>query len=444
MDYTPLLEESRVGAVGWNPLRVAGGLAGLFLTALGGLAASSGLLRADAKAPTESTPNPAQFVPNEGVEKVLVKPGAPGPLNVVPAPKGNKGDNNTKIPLCIFSYRSLTLHDNGPRHFELDAVSKEDGWVYGAQRPSGTLAIPTGNKAHILKGRLLCWKKYFDFKEKLSTADRFRGYNPNQPDLGWVRRGVVDVVKKDGSTTQAYWYYQDTLNCKASGVLKDSPPQLKYFDAKGAAEVIRTLFAAAGVKYEDKRYTFGFKDGMPKVEEQHEIDKLGGLFDENLQRLPVLTLADGTTIGQSRAIERFVARDLGMVGRTELEAAAVDCYCEHVRDIRDAWGKVRGSPFAPPNEETIAKKNKFYLEDLPTWMKKLETVTDGEGFTVGDTLTLSDVVLYVTLTQFFDDAEKVIAAYADCPNIRAVVDKVGKNKGIKSWLANRPESMMRL
>ena len=83
----------------------------------------------------------------------------------------------------------------------------------------------------------------------------------------------------------------------------------------------------------------------PQICEQHGVDKEAGMFDANLKRLPVLEV-QGEMIGQSRAIERFVAKDLGLMGKGKIDEAKIDAICEHVRDLRDAYQKARGNPFA--------------------------------------------------------------------------------------------------
>jgi hypothetical protein len=48
--------------------------------------------------------------------------------------------------------------------------------------------------------------------------------------------------------------------------------------------------------------------------------------------------------GQSKTIERFVARQHGFLGSNELEAAQVDMICEHMRDIKQMFVNGRQPP----------------------------------------------------------------------------------------------------
>eukprot|EP00808_Paulinella_micropora_P005329 g79363.t1 len=407
----------------WSkPVKMATGLLALMATSIGGWAAGTRMSKVDAAGGAGG----GGFVPKEGLGAVLVMPGPPGPLAVLPM------RSNKKPPSCIFSYQSA---DHG---LLFGAASKKAGVLYGARYDGGQHAYPTGDKHDVLRGEVFCFDEV-GFPDKLWTVDNFKGYNPASPAKGLAKRNVVHVVGQDGTSTDAFWYYQMGPSAMVTeSLLRAGVAKLRYFDTKGAAEVARFLLAAGGADYVDVRYKFGFKDGKPSVEEQHDKDKQAGLFDPNLKRLPVLTLADGRTIGQSRAIERFVARDLGLMGANEVEAAQIDAYCEHLRDVRDAWNKARGSPFAPPNEETIKAKEKWYNEDLPGWMSKLEVVTPAGGHVMGGVLSYADILLFHTLTDFFDDTEKSRMAYGRYPHVTSVVDQVGQLETIKKWLASRP------
>ena len=223
--------------------------------------------------------------------------------------------------------------------------------------------------------------------------------------------------------------------------LRKKKAVLRYFDAKGAGEVIRTLFAAAECDYEDFRYKFNMVDDKPTIEKQHPVDKERGLFKANLDRLPILEHL-GMSIGQSKTIERYVAKDLGFYGKSSAESYRIDTFTEHVRDVRDAWAKVRGNPFGPPDADLLEKKEKWYTEDMKKWCERLEKVIENgtEGFCVGDQLSLADILLYVTLTQTFDNAERALEARDTCVKMNKVIENVGNLPGIKKWLQSRPDN----
>ena len=51
---------------------------------------------------------------------------------------------------------------------------------------------------------------------------------------------------------------------------------------------------------------------------------------------PVLHVGD-KQIGQSKAIERYIAKLTNMMGTNDIEAAQIDCVTEHIRDIKGTW-----------------------------------------------------------------------------------------------------------
>eukprot|EP00438_Fugacium_kawagutii_P029069 Skav206013 [mRNA] locus=scaffold1644:115296:123244:+ [translate_table: standard] len=126
--------------------------------------------------------------------------------------------------------------------------------------------------------------------------------------------------------------------------------KLTYFDIRGLAENARIIFAAAKQPYEDVRLSLNF--GVPgdfSTIQRPEFDdmKAKGLLDASLGKVPLLEV-DGAQIGQSKAIERFLASSLGMMGSSPVEAGQIDQLGETVRDIK-AWPG-RGAGDGPPGK----------------------------------------------------------------------------------------------
>ena len=89
--------------------------------------------------------------------------------------------------------------------------------------------------------------------------------------------------------------------------------KLYYFDVRGLAEVIRLVFAAAGQKYEDVRFT---RDKWLEWKSKAPFDKA-----------PFLEITDGSkafTISQSKAIARYLSRKFGLAGKDDDESALID------------------------------------------------------------------------------------------------------------------------
>mmetsp|Transcript_19114 Transcript_19114/g.52688 ORF Transcript_19114/g.52688 Transcript_19114/m.52688 type:complete len:217 (+) Transcript_19114:1-651(+) len=211
------------------------------------------------------------------------------------------------------------------------------------------------------------------------------------------------------------------------------PIKLVYFNGRGLAEVARYLLHIAGVAYEDYRWPISADFKRPEFDKEKEA----GAFDVNMGRIPILEV-DGAQIGQSQPIVRYLARKYGFAGSNDIEEAQIDMICEHVRDIKDAYQKVRG---ITNEDEKKAATDKWFGTDLPEWLRKLEKsfpASAAAGFSVGTKLSAADVTLYYFLSFFFDNKEAAAAAAAACPRIQAVVTAVKDNAKVKEWEAKRP------
>ena len=63
------------------------------------------------------------------------------------------------------------------------------------------------------------------------------------------------------------------------------------------------------------------------------------------------------------------------------------------------------------------------------------------GFSVGSKLSLSDVVLFAFITQFFDNKEASYNATLATPRLKAIVDSVGGKEKVVEWLEKRPKTV---
>eukprot|EP01046_Picozoa_sp_COSAG06_P022022 COSAG06_NODE_1684_length_8722_cov_3.925896_15_plen_160_part_00 len=80
----------------------------------------------------------------------------------------------------------------------------------------------------------------------------------------------------------------------------------------------------------------------------------------NMSRVP-LCIADGVSIGQSRAIEHYVAKAYGLMGSSLLEEARIDTLSEHAKELKDASREAKTDEekaawFATPAEPVLDGK----------------------------------------------------------------------------------------
>lgn len=213
------------------------------------------------------------------------------------------------------------------------------------------------------------------------------------------------------------------------------PFKVVYFEAYGRAETARMMLAAAGEEFDDFRYpiSFGTPGDFSTIKrDEFDADQAAGKFDYGMNMIPVIESGD-FKLAQSKAIERYLAKKLGMMGATLEEEAWVDAINEHVGDIGAAYGSRESD-------------EKWLKEAMPVYMKKLEvTLAGAPGFAVGDKVSLADFAIYRLLkdmqpaydASFVADVE---ASYADCPKIKALVANMDGHTAVQKWLEERPKS----
>lgn len=228
----------------------------------------------------------------------------------------------------------------------------------------------------------------------------------------------------------------------AAAASSKSSMELRYFNARGAAEVIRIMFALQGEEYTDTRYDI--TPGTMNAPDFVEAKESGGL-DANMGRAPILVIDGDTTLGQSKSIERFLAQKFQLMGKSELEAAQIDCIAEHCRDVKDAAMRKGFSAFArdKTDDEKAAARKEWFESDMPTMLGKLEKAvqlsSDGT-YAVGSSTSYADVSIFALLRDctMQADQEDTLQAASDCKLLMSIADRISKEKGVVEWVKNRP------
>ena len=213
--------------------------------------------------------------------------------------------------------------------------------------------------------------------------------------------------------------------------------KLVYFNLRGLAETSRLLFAINHQEYEDFRYPIKVNDWKTHdiVKDEFDLDKKNQLLLKSLNKVPFLT-DDGNVICQSKAIERYIARKYNMMGSNLIQGAHIDSICECVRDFKDIYQRVRKTP----EDEKESAMKVWFTETLVEKLLLLENILGSDGFSVGNSMSLADVVLYSFITQFFDNKKAALAVISTTPKIQKIIDNVSNNENLKRWLLNRPKT----
>lgn len=228
---------------------------------------------------------------------------------------------------------------------------------------------------------------------------------------------------------------------------------LRYFPGRGLMEVPRMLLAISG-RFPPNDYEDGRFGVIPDS------------FDANLGRMPVLKVGDND-IGQSSAINFYLASEFGLMGSSNLEAAKIISIEETIKELTAAFRTLL--PYGvTPTEEFFdtwfnggandvdgqadgEKRSQRYL----TWYSgRLEKILGNNGFAVGDRLSLADVYIYVVFGDYlkpeeaaedvpdyrrgpFGSKERMDAKLESYPKIKAIIQSVASNENIQKWLSTR-------
>merc|ERR1712118_223744 len=129
-------------------------------------------------------------------------------------------------------------------------------------------------------------------------------------------------------------------------------------------------------------------------------------------------------MGQSKAMERYIAAQGGLMGATPLEAALIDSVAEHVRDVKDAQARKGFGPFNrdKSDDEKAKLKDKWYSENLPDWLQRIEQCVEPiRTVLCGETPSYAAVCIWALLREGSDEDVALVAKAAEgCPTLNAI------------------------
>ncbi|KAK4704129.1 hypothetical protein P7C70_g2087, partial [Phenoliferia sp. Uapishka_3] len=213
-------------------------------------------------------------------------------------------------------------------------------------------------------------------------------------------------------------------------------PTIYYYDfmSRGRGEALRLFFEEAGIAFKDFRWSFDERNKEMNEHSRAKTNPVGSL--------PYLDL-EGRILTQSYPTMRYLSAKLGKYdGKTLDEKYFVDQVCDLCLDWRtrfvdtafvtDANGLNQnedGSPFQKHKEFSMPK----YVKGVEGQLAKSPY---GGPFTLGETITYADIVLY----QIYHDESKyggiddLLAT--DAPKIKALVAAVAARPNIKAYFAS--------
>ncbi|XP_077991408.1 hematopoietic prostaglandin D synthase-like [Glandiceps talaboti] len=200
---------------------------------------------------------------------------------------------------------------------------------------------------------------------------------------------------------------------------------LTYFNIRARAEISRFVLAAAGVEYKDIRIV---RSDWPSIK---NYDKYPFL------RLPILEV-DGTVISESRTIARYLAQKHGLYATDILDQARIDMITDVMEDV---YAKLQPI-YREDKSKTKELMDQAYGQYFPKLLTGLEKLliknNGGDGFFVGDTVTLADLAYTAISYNMVKWKPDVLDDY---PKLSVLKTKVEELPRIAEWMKKRPDTL---
>jgi len=201
--------------------------------------------------------------------------------------------------------------------------------------------------------------------------------------------------------------------------------KLTYFNGRGRAEIIRLVFTAAGIPFEDHRIA---QEALPSIRASLPFGQV-----------PILEIDSKIKLSQSLAIARYLAKKYGLAGKRDLDQIRVDMIVDCMEDILSPMRIFRYVVQDPVKQEELKKK--YVEEELPEYLTKLETLLvsneGGNGYFVGDELTWADLNL-VQIKGRFEIVLGLKTAFDKHFKLKALYERVVNLPRIAEYQAKQP------
>ena len=195
----------------------------------------------------------------------------------------------------------------------------------------------------------------------------------------------------------------------------DKKMTMLYFKPPGRVGVSRMILAYAGVDFNDKRIEFGTLDPLKPT--------------LPYKQAPTLELEDGTVLGQSMAIARYLANRYNLAGNTAMAKAEAD---EAVDALSDIQTKLFGIFLAEDKKSKLTE----VLPAIEAGFKNLEARLELRGgqHLAGNNTTWADLHLNAIIALL--NAVGGADALKGCPKLKNLNERVESIPNIKKYNAD--------
>ncbi|KAJ3663472.1 hypothetical protein Zmor_007731 [Zophobas morio] len=197
--------------------------------------------------------------------------------------------------------------------------------------------------------------------------------------------------------------------------------KLTYFDFCGLGEPCRFILSYGRIEFEDFRIKW---EDWPQWRERTPF----GL-------LPLLE-HNGKQVNQSKAIARYLAKKVKLVGDDDWENLEIDAIVDTLDDLRQ---KVVTIFFEQDETKKEVLRQTVIKEHCPYYYSRLEKVVQKNGGHLAlNRLTWAD--LYFAAISPLFDALSGNNNLSDYPNLTVLKERVNAIPAIKKWIETRPKS----
>ncbi|XP_072351419.1 hematopoietic prostaglandin D synthase-like isoform X1 [Scyliorhinus torazame] len=209
--------------------------------------------------------------------------------------------------------------------------------------------------------------------------------------------------------------------------------RLSYFKIRGRAETARYIFAYSGIKYEENTIDIADWPNLKNYEAPQLLGFQAAFLWDSLifKQIPVLNV-DNIIINQSSAIARYLARETGLAGKSNLEQARVDAIVDTINDFMNMF------PWTEKNQVVKQKiMEDVFANNIPLLLDGLSKLLGDQMWFVGDSVTWADfhwAVCSITLTNLNVDT------LHNHPTLLALKERVEALPKIAAWIEQRPKT----
>ncbi|KAG2493220.1 hypothetical protein HYH03_008637 [Edaphochlamys debaryana] len=205
--------------------------------------------------------------------------------------------------------------------------------------------------------------------------------------------------------------------------------RLHYFTYPARAEPARLMLTIGNIPFDDVTYTpESYAEFKPKAP---------------FGQVPVLEFPDGSMLAQGGAIDRYVAKLVGLCPADPLAVARADEAAFHVEDF---FALFRPTWYMSTAEEKAAARRAILegpgRDKLLSLSRLIEEAEAAGGWIAGDKMSYADIIVFANLSLLISPAMEGTPPpnlYDQYPVLKAFRDRVARVPGVREFYRTHTE-----